>query len=179
MFVSFSEFTKFTEIHAKTLTGTLILRLTFGTTFAISGCFGIWASHKQSISSICTSLITASIAACFCLVYMCESAMCVMHMLSEIENNLPVQVLLDDDVLNIDVELGEGSPFKKTTLEKRDLKLRLTLFTIQLIACFIQAVVVILFCSKLNQMMKRRENSKYSRFISQETTDNNHKAIIK
>ena len=177
MFVSFSEFTKFTEIHAKTLTGTLILRLTFGTTFAISGCFGIWASHKQSISSICTSLISASIAACFCLVYMCESAMCVMHMLSEIETNRPVDVapILDDDVLNIDVEVGEGTPFQKTTLENRDLKLRLTLFIIQLIACFIQAVVVILFCSKLNQMMKRRENAKYSRFISKETADHNIK----
>ena len=175
MFVSYSEFTKFTEIHAKTLSGTLILRLTFGATFAISGCIGIWASHKQSIGSICTSLISSSIAACFCLVYMCESAMCMMHMLSEIENNVEGTQLLDADVLYIDVELGEGSTFKNTTLNNNDLKLRLTLFSIQLIACFIQAAVIIIFSSKLNQLMKRRENLEYSRFISKDTSRDNIK----
>ena len=172
LFVSFtkpSNYIKFTEIHAETLIGTLILRLSLGASFAISGCFGIWASHKQSITSICTSLIAASVSACLCIVYLVESAMCMMHMIAEIEiNSSKSQAPVSEDILNIDVQLGEGSPFKDTELEDQSLKLRLTLFTVQLIACLMQAVVVMVFCSKLNQRMKRKESPKYHQFVSKE-----------
>lgn len=166
IFVSFTEFTefiKFTELHAETLSGTLVLRLTFGLSFGISGCLGIWATHKQSVISIGASLIAGSFAACFCLIYLVESAMCVTHMVSEIEKNSVEISVTDNQSLNIHVELG--SSFIELELQNKDLKLRLALFTIQLIACFIQAAVVILFCSKLNQTLRRIGQSKYFRPI--------------
>jgi len=165
-FVSYTEFKKFTEMHAETVLGTLIMRSSFGMTFAISGCFGIWASHKQSVTSILSSLVAGSITACFCLVYMVESAICVMHMVREIEQSSDEEPYISDGVVNIKVEIGSGSSFKETNLENRDLKLRLMLFTTQLIACLIQAVIVILVCSSLNRALKRNENSKYFLFTS-------------
>ena len=173
LFVSFtnpSDYIKFTEIHAETLIGTLILRLSLGASFAISGCFGIWASHKQSNASICASLVAASIAACLCIVFLVESAMCMMHMIAEIEiNSVTSPSMISDDVLNIDVQVGKGSPFQDTNMENQSLKLRLTLFSIQLIACLMQAVVVMIFCSKLNQRLKRNESPKYHPFVSKES----------
>ena len=173
LFVSFTkptDYIKFTEIHAETLIGTLILRLSLGASFAVSGCFGIWASHKQSITSICTSLIAASISACLCIVYLVESAMCMMHMISEIEfNSAKPSHQQEEDILKVDVQIGEGSPFQDTSLENQGLKLRLTLFSIQLIACLMQAVVVMVFCSKLNQRLKRNESPEYLPFVSHES----------
>ena len=174
IFVSFTDYKKFTEMKAETTIGTLILRLSLLSSFAISGCVGMWASHKQSVMSIYSALVAASVAACFCLVYMVESMMCVMHMVRELEKKPleetvvinPDDLDVEDDVLNINVFLGSESSFKETSLENTDLKLRLTLFTTQLIVCFIQAIVVILFCNKLNQTLKRNESLKYFRFVS-------------
>ena len=162
IFVSFFEYTNLTKLHATTLAGTLVLRLSFGASFGISGFLGLWATHKRSFVSIGVSLIAASLAACFGLIFLVESAMCVTHMVSEIEKNLVEISVTNNPILNIDVELGPKSSFTQLQLQNKDLKLLLAIFTTQLIASFIQEAVIILFCSKMNKMLSRNAQYGYT-----------------
>ena len=162
IFVKYINYQHFTKFHALTLFGTLVLRLSFAVFFGLSGCFGIWAAHKQSTAAFGITLITAGIAACFCLIFLVESAMSTTYMVSLLdgipEGSTSGTLLGIKDALNIEVDVGYTSDSSARIIsEHDDLRLLLSLFIIQLIACLIQAFVVLIFANEVARNMKRRE----------------------
>ena len=154
IFVSYTYYENFTRMHATTLWGTMILRIVFGSTFFLSGIFGIYACCKKSTMSILLSLVFTGISSCFCLIFLGESAICTTYVVSKMEEKPEVTKYIPNgtNVLNFDIEIGEDS--LEIILPKRDAKFLLALFSTQLIVCLIQGVISILFCSELHKYFK-------------------------
>ena len=74
------------------------------------------------------------------------------------EGNASGTLLGVQDALNIEVDVGHTSDSSARIIsEHDDLRLLLSLFVIQLIACLIQAFVVLIFANEVARNMKSRK----------------------
>ena len=168
IFVSYTYYENFTRMHATTFWGTMMLRIVFGSTFFFSGSFGVYACCKKSTMSILFSLLFTGISSCFCLIFLGESAICTMYVVSKMEEKPEIRQNISNgnNVLNFDIEIGEDS--LEIILPERDAKFLLALFSTQLIVCLIQGIISILFCSELHKYFKESETVKSYRGLKPE-----------
>ena len=169
IFVTYTYYENFTRMHATTLWGTMVLRIVFGSTFFFSGIFGFYACCKKSTMSVLLSLVFAGISSCFCLIYLGESAVCTMYVVSKMEEKPEITQYISngENVINFDIEIGEDS--LEVILPEQDAKFLLALFSTQLIVCLIQGVISIIFCSALHKSFKETATVKSYRGLKYES----------
>ena len=169
IFTRYTYYESFTRMHGKTVDVTLALRLGFASSFGLSGFFGLYSVYKKTILSMWMALATAGVASCVCLVFLGESAICTTFIVTKLEENnhkefmfYPNEYNQNMNIVNLEIEIGENSNEIVLPSLKHG-KLLLALFSCQLLVCLIQALVLILSCSEISEILKHTEMSYLNR----------------